>query len=360
MPFSVLFLQEVEVAGQLLLLVHLTVVLVDTGTVAVGVTTEGDVQALQEPVAASDQGLGGLSAGVDGGLTVEDNDTVSKVGGHDEIVLDDESGLLGVHDETLDDTSSNDTLLGVQVGRGLVNQVDVSGHTQGQDNGDTLQFTTRQVLDFLVDEIVHLQGLVDIGLELRRQESRLDTLEEELADGTSELGSDFLGLHADVHLGNADKAIGLQCTSKHLTESGLSGTVLTHHDDNLGVSKLSGLDLQVEVTHSLLHCGVGEGTVLVRNELLTSFSKTESERLVTEPQVLGGDVTIQEDVDTFTDGRGQSHDTVNSGASVKHANEVGQIIEHRQIVFNNNNVVIGTEEAADRTGSGQTLLDIEI
>lgn len=52
---------------------------------------------------------------VDTGLAVEDNDTVGKVGGHDEIVLDDEGSLLGVHDETLDDTRGNDTLLGIEV-----------------------------------------------------------------------------------------------------------------------------------------------------------------------------------------------------------------------------------------------------
>src|SRR4051812_7977469 len=128
MPSSVLFLQEVVVTSQLLLLIHLTVVLVDTGTVAVGVTTESHVEALQEAVATGDQRLGRLSASINGGLTVEDNDTISQVGGHDEIVLNDEGGLLGVHNETLDDTGSNNTLLRVQVRRRLVNQVQVGGH----------------------------------------------------------------------------------------------------------------------------------------------------------------------------------------------------------------------------------------
>lgn len=360
MPSSVLFLQEVVVTRQLLLLVHLTVELVDTRAVAVGVTTESHVQALQEAVATGDQGLRGLGASIDGGLSVEDNDTVSQVGGHDEIVLDDEGSLLGVHDETLDDTGGDNTLLGIQVGGRLVNQVEVGGHTQSQDNGDTLQFTTGQVLNFLVDEIVKLERLVDIGLELGRQESGLDTLEEELTNSTLELGSDLLGLHADVHLGDLGGAVWLDGTSQHLTESGLSGTVLTHHDENLGVGEVTGLDAEVEVTLGLLHGGVGESAVLVDNEIVTSFGETESEGVLTESQVLGGNVTVQEDVDTFTDRRGQSHNTIDSGTTIEHANEVGKVIKNRQIVLNNDNIVIRAEQATDSTGSSQTLLDIEI
>lgn len=103
------------VAGQLLLLVHLGVVLVNTRPERVGVAAESDVQALQELVAAGQQALGRLRTGVDRGLTVEDDDAVGEVGSHGEIVLDDECRLLGVHDETLNDTRGDDTLLGVKI-----------------------------------------------------------------------------------------------------------------------------------------------------------------------------------------------------------------------------------------------------
>ena len=95
------------VATQLLLLVELRVGLVDTRTEVGRVTTESDVQVLQEAVAAREQRLGLVGVRVDTGLAVKDNDTVCKVGGHDEIVLDDEGGLLSVHDEALDDTTGN-------------------------------------------------------------------------------------------------------------------------------------------------------------------------------------------------------------------------------------------------------------
>lgn len=52
---------------------------------------------------------------VDTRLTIEDDDTVGEIGSHDEIVLDDESRLLSVHDESLDDTASHDTLFGIEI-----------------------------------------------------------------------------------------------------------------------------------------------------------------------------------------------------------------------------------------------------
>jgi hypothetical protein len=71
-------------------------------------------------------------------------------------------------------------------------------------------------------------------------------------------------------------------------------------------------------------------------------------------------VTIQEDVDTLTDGGRQSNNTIDSGATVKHANEVRKVVKNRQIVLNNNDVVVGTKKATNSTGGSQTLLNIEI
>ena len=53
-----------------------------------------------------------------------------EVGGHDEVVLDNEAALLGVHDEPLDHLSRDDALLRVQVRARLVDQVDVGGLAQ--------------------------------------------------------------------------------------------------------------------------------------------------------------------------------------------------------------------------------------
>ena len=115
-------------------------------------------------------------------------------------MLDNKGGFLAVHDESLDDSGGDDTLLGVQVGRWLIDEVDVCGEAKSKDDGHALQLTTRQILDFLVDKVFDLQRLVDVGLELWRKEGCSDTLEEELTNGACELGSDLLRLHADVHL----------------------------------------------------------------------------------------------------------------------------------------------------------------
>jgi hypothetical protein len=46
---------------------------------------------------------------------------VCEVGSHDEIVLHHEGGLLGVHNESLNNLGGCNSLFGVQIGRGLIN-----------------------------------------------------------------------------------------------------------------------------------------------------------------------------------------------------------------------------------------------
>jgi len=48
-------------------------------------------------------------------LSIEDNNLISEVCGHDEVVFDNEGRLLGVHDESLDDTTGDNTLFGVEI-----------------------------------------------------------------------------------------------------------------------------------------------------------------------------------------------------------------------------------------------------
>ena len=103
------------VAVELLFLVELRVGLVNTGPEVGRVTAEGDIQVLQEGVATSKQRLGLVGMRVDTRLAIEDNDTVGEIGGHDEIVLNDEGRLLSVHDKSLDDTAGHDTLFGIEI-----------------------------------------------------------------------------------------------------------------------------------------------------------------------------------------------------------------------------------------------------
>jgi hypothetical protein len=71
-------------------------------------------------------------------------------------------------------------------------------------------------------------------------------------------------------------------------------------------------------------------------------------------------VTVEEDVDTLTDGMGQSHNTINGGSTVENTDVVGKIVENRQIVLDDDDVVVVTEERANNHSSAQTLLDIEV
>ena len=50
-----------------------------------------------------------ISKRVLGWYTLEDNDTISQVSGHDEIVFYDKTCLLAVHDEPLDSLRGSDT-----------------------------------------------------------------------------------------------------------------------------------------------------------------------------------------------------------------------------------------------------------
>ena len=58
----------------------------------------------------SQQSLGGPSGTLNGRFTIIHNNTISQIGSHNEIVLHNKTGLLGVEDEPLDDLGGNQTL----------------------------------------------------------------------------------------------------------------------------------------------------------------------------------------------------------------------------------------------------------
>ena len=62
----------------------------------------------------------------------------------DEIVLDDESRPFRAHYKLLDDFARQYTLFRIEVGGGLVDQEHVCGYTQDQNNGDSLELSSRK------------------------------------------------------------------------------------------------------------------------------------------------------------------------------------------------------------------------
>lgn len=92
-----------------------------------------------------------------------------------------------MEDEPLDNLGSVDTLLRIKVCRRLVDEVNVGGDSQSKTNGDTLELSTGERLDVLVDDVVELHGLDDVRLELGKEEGTLDPLDEKHANGSLEL-----------------------------------------------------------------------------------------------------------------------------------------------------------------------------
>ena len=91
---------------------------------------------------------------------IEDDDTISQIGGHDEIVFDNKTCFLAMKNESratielhvyrsmkgarlpLDDTSRVQTLFRIEIRRRFIDQVDVSWFAETEAESDTLQFTT--------------------------------------------------------------------------------------------------------------------------------------------------------------------------------------------------------------------------
>ena len=62
--------------------------------------------------------------------------------GTHEIVFDNKRRPLGTHDELLDDLTSVDTLLGIEVRRWLVNEQHIGGDTKDETDGNSLQLSS--------------------------------------------------------------------------------------------------------------------------------------------------------------------------------------------------------------------------
>jgi hypothetical protein len=57
-----------------------------------------------------------------------------------------EEDTLGLGGERADDTRGVDALLHIEIGRGLVKQIDLGISNAGERTGKALQLTTRQIL----------------------------------------------------------------------------------------------------------------------------------------------------------------------------------------------------------------------
>ena len=127
-----------------------------------GVSSESDIKRPQEFVHSSQQTLWCPCIRLDSGFTFEYDNSVSEVCSHDlslapyrrrrrggtyEIVLDNKSSPLGRHDELLDNFTCVDTLFGIEVCGGFINEQNIGWDTEYETDGDSLQFSSGQSVD---------------------------------------------------------------------------------------------------------------------------------------------------------------------------------------------------------------------
>eukprot|EP00955_Chlamydomonas_euryale_P024458 257810-Chlamydomonas_euryale.AAC.1 len=127
----------------------------------------------------------------------------------------------------------------------------------------------------------------------------------------------------------------------------LARPVLAQHDDDLRVGECAGVDRHVEVSERL-----GHRRVLVKRKLLVGvlrdrLNHLERERLVAEAQVLRRDKAREEHVDALAHAKGQRHDAVRAWLAVQAADKVRQVVEHRQVVLDDDNVRVDGKQFAD-------------
>merc|ERR1719336_604395 len=329
--------------------------------VIVRVSPECDLQLLEELVHAREQGLGRVGSGLHTGAALEHYHPVCQVGGHDEIVLDNEASLLSVQDEPLNHLGRHQPLLRVQVGAGLINKVDIGRLAKTKSQGNSLQLTTRKVLNLLVYDVINLERSHDIGDELRVNISVPDSVVQKLSSGSLMLGRDLLGLEGDVegwHLSRA--AVRLQLTSHHPDECGLASSVLAEQDQNLAVRELALCHIDLERAE-----GFGHGRVVVAGHplhllLRSVLAHLELQSILSESQVLRGHKSIQEDVDAFSDRKGHGDNPVGTRDAIQHADIVREVVENAQVVLNDDDELIALQQVPDRASSVQPLLHIEV
>jgi len=80
-------------------------------------------------------------------------------------MLDDESTSLRVQDPSLHDTRSKNSLLRIEIGRWLINKINVTRFSEGKDNSHSLKLTTRQCLNFIVQQFFNVERDEDLSLE---------------------------------------------------------------------------------------------------------------------------------------------------------------------------------------------------
>ena len=95
--------------------------------------------------------------------------------------------------------------------------------------------------------------------------------------------------------------IRLQSSSQHPDERGFSRSILSQHHNDLRVRELTGFDVKLEVTELFTHIRVVIATHSLNLLLCGCLGDFENQGCLTETEILSGNKTVQEDIDTCKD-----------------------------------------------------------
>jgi len=123
-------------------LIFLRLELVDTRSEVGWVTTECNIHHFQELVHSRDQTLWRCARRLFGWDTLETDNFIGEVSGHNEIMLYDESALFAAQNPSLDNFSSNNSLLRIQVSRWLINKENVARLSETKHDSDSLKLSS--------------------------------------------------------------------------------------------------------------------------------------------------------------------------------------------------------------------------
>mmetsp|Transcript_88724 Transcript_88724/g.249901 ORF Transcript_88724/g.249901 Transcript_88724/m.249901 type:complete len:297 (+) Transcript_88724:924-1814(+) len=93
---------------------------------------------------------------------------------------------------------------------------------------------------------------------------------------------------------------------------------------------------------------------------LVLWGDLEAEGNIAEAQVFGGNETVEENIDALADGKGHRHDAVRSSGPPEATHEVRKVIEHGQVVLNDDDVIVHLLESTNHVCGLHALLHVEV
>jgi len=120
-----LVVEVVVGSSRLLLPVLRRVQLVYTGPIVGWVSSKGNVKVRQELIHSRYQRLWCIGSTVNRRTPLINNDLVSQVGCHDEIMLNNKCSFLGMKNESFDNLWGNNTLLWIKICTWFIDQIDI-------------------------------------------------------------------------------------------------------------------------------------------------------------------------------------------------------------------------------------------